>query len=76
MVLNHQSPYLTSSRPELDASPELDGNGANKFQQLIGILRWAIELERLDIIYAEVSMLSQYQCNPKEGHLEAIYYIF
>jgi len=68
-------PYPASYRPELDDSQELDPDGANKFQQLIGILRWAVELGRLDI-YAEVSMLSQFQCAPRQGHMEAIYYIF
>ena len=40
--------------------------------QLIGVLRWEIELGRIDII-AEVSVLSQHQCQPREGRLEAVY---
>jgi hypothetical protein len=43
--------------------------------QLIGILRWAVEIGRIDI-YLEVSLLSQYQADPRLGHLEAIYHIF
>ena len=43
--------------------------------QLIGILRWAVEIGQIDI-YLEVSLLSQYQANPLLGHLEAIYHIF
>ena len=43
--------------------------------QLIGILRWAVEIGRIDI-YLEVSLLSQYQANPRLGHLEAIYHTF
>ena len=39
------------------------------------MLRWAIELGRVDIL-VEVSVLSQYQCNPREGHLATIYRIF
>jgi hypothetical protein len=38
-------------------------------------LRWSIELGRIDII-TEVSVLSQHQCNPREGQLDAIYRIF
>ena len=35
--------------PELDDSPELDADRTTTVQELIGILRWAIELERVDI---------------------------
>ena len=42
---------------------------------LIGILRWACELGRLDIL-SEVSSLSTHMCAPREGHLDAIYQIF
>ena len=43
--------------------------------QLIGVLRWAIELGRIDIM-TEVSVLSQHQCQPREGHLAAVYRVF
>ena len=47
----------------------------SRFLQLIGILRWAVELGRLDI-YLEVSQLSQHQALPWQGHLEAACHIF
>lgn len=68
-------PYPSSYRPELDVTNELNDQLANRFQQLIGILRWSIELGRLDI-YTEVSCLSQHLCNPREGHLLAAYKVF
>ena len=43
--------------------------------QRIGALRWEIELGRIDIM-AEVSVLSQHQCQPREGHLAAFYRVF
>ena len=43
--------------------------------QLVGILRWAIELGRIDIFY-ETSLMPQYQDNPWIGHLEVLYHIF
>jgi hypothetical protein len=46
-------------KPELDESPELDSTRANFYQSQIGILRWCIELGRIDII-TEISMLSIY----------------
>ena len=42
---------------------------------MIGILRWAIELGRADILL-EVSLLSQFQASPRQGHLEQAYHIF
>ena len=66
-------PFPSSYRPELDTSPELED--ISKYQQYIGVLRWACELGRIDIL-TEVSVLSQHLCNPREGHLDAVYRIF
>lgn len=68
-------PFPTSYRPELDFSKELSDIMLSRYQQLIGILRWAVELGRLDI-YLETAVLSQYLASPREGHLEAVYHIF
>ena len=42
---------------------------------MIGILRWSIELGRINII-TEVSFLSSFNISPREGHLEAAYRVF
>ena len=68
-------PYSLSYRPEIDVSDELDDAGIHRYQELIGILRWAIELGRIDII-TEVSCLSQHMCQPRIGHLDAVHQIF
>jgi hypothetical protein len=54
---------------ELDASPELNPQEANYFQSQIGILRWMVEIGRVDII-TEVSVLSSHLALPREGHLD------
>ncbi|GFH62125.1 hypothetical protein CTEN210_18601 [Chaetoceros tenuissimus] len=41
-------PFPSSYRPELDTSPELED--ISKYQQYIGVLRWACELGRIDIL--------------------------
>jgi hypothetical protein len=64
----------TNYQPELDSTPECDEEHASRYRQIIGILRWAIELGRFDILL-EVSLLSQYQANPRVGHLEALYLV-
>ena len=45
-----KSPVKVGYHPELDTSPVLDDDGANYYQGLIGVLRWAIELGRIDIL--------------------------
>jgi Reverse transcriptase (RNA-dependent DNA polymerase) len=70
-----RNPFPSGYRPELDATAELHDEMVSRFLQLIGILRWAVELGRLDI-YLEVSQLSQHQALPRQGHLDAAYHIF
>ena len=45
------------------------------YQELIGELRWEIEIGRVDIGH-EVSVLSSYQAAPCDGHLQQILHIF
>ena len=62
------TPMSSGYRPEIDASDELDTDDITFFQEIIGILRWMIELGRVDILF-EVSLLSSYQASPRLGHL-------
>ena len=71
----HKGPLPHGYKPELDVTDECDADMTSRFQQLIGILRWAVELGRIDI-QVEVAIMSQYQASPREGHLEALYLIF
>ena len=61
--------------PELDVSKELNSELATRYMQLIGFLRWVIELGCNDI-YTEVSILSQYSALPRKGRIDALYGIF
>lgn len=69
------TPMPTSYRPELDVSPELAPEVANWYQSAIGVLRWAIELGRIDVT-TETSMLASQMALPREGHLVAVLRIF
>ena len=53
-----------------DISQELDPDVASYYLTVIGILRWMVELGRIDIIL-EVLLLSSHVALPIEGHLEA-----
>ena len=70
-----RTPIPSTYRPEVDVTRELNAHVASRYSQLNGILRWAIEIGRLDI-YTETSMLSQHLALPREGHLEMVYHIF
>ena len=70
-----KNPFPSGYKPELDVTLELNDQMTSRYLQLMGILRWAIELGRIDI-FVEVSQLSQYQALPRQGHLEAAYHIF
>jgi hypothetical protein len=68
-IYRPSQPFTTASyRPELDTSEECTDEQITLFQNLIGILRWAVELGRIDIGY-EVSVLSRYLVSPRTGHL-------
>ena len=69
------TPLTTSYRPELDVSRELNVDDAAYYQSLIGILRWIVELGRVDVCL-EVSMMSSHLALPREGHLEQVLHIF
>ena len=62
-----RAPFPTGYRPELDLSPELEGELFSYYQSQIGILRWMVEIGRTDII-TEVSELSSHLALPREGH--------
>jgi len=64
-----ETPLSSGYRPELDFTPELSAERTNYYQGLIGILRWIVELGRIDIIVS-VSLLSRYLVLPREGHLQ------
>jgi hypothetical protein len=75
LVKKAAGPFSGGYKPELDESPELDPTRENLYQSHIGILRWYVELARIDII-TEVLMLSNYLCLPQEGNLEAVFHVF
>jgi len=70
-----ETPIQTSYRPELDVTPELGPTQAAYYQSLIGMLRWMVELGRVDICL-ETSMMSSHLAMPREGHLAQLFHMF
>jgi hypothetical protein len=75
LVKKASGPFAGGYKPELDESPALDPTRENFYQSHIGILRWCVELGRIDIV-TEVSMLSTYIFLLREGHLGAVFHVF
>jgi hypothetical protein len=65
----------TTYRPELDISPELEPTEAAYFMSIIGVLRWIVELGRVDHVCLECSMLSSHLALPRKGHLHQLFHV-
>lgn len=65
----------SSYRQEMDITDYCDDEKANYYQQQIGVLRWAVELGRIDIA-CEVSMLAAFTAAPRVGHFKAMMHVF
>jgi hypothetical protein len=53
----------------------LEAEDATTYQEFIGMLRWACELGRIDILL-ETALMSQYLAAPRKGHLDKLFNIF
>ena len=62
-------------RPELDVSDKCGEEDMSFYHSQIGILRWAVELGRIDIA-TEVSMLASFMVSSRVEHLHAIMHMF
>jgi hypothetical protein len=71
----YATPLSAGARQEMDVSPELSAEGIQHYQECIGVLRWATEVGRVDILH-EVSTLSSHMALPRIGHLHQVYHVF
>jgi len=69
------TPLPSSYHPELETSEMLEAEDATTYQEFIGMLRWACELGRIDILL-ETALMSQYLAAPRKGHLDKLFNIF
>ena len=70
-----ETPIRSMYLPELDVSPELGAEDTSYYQSLIGVLRWIVELRRVDICL-EVPMLSSRLTLSREGHMQQVLQTF
>ena len=69
------NPFPGDYEPELDTTPALNPELSSWYASLIGMLRWMVEIGRVDII-TEVSKMASQMASPREGHLDALMHIF
>jgi hypothetical protein len=69
------TPFSCNYAPWMETTAELKADGVQHYQELIGVLRWAVEIGRVDILL-ETSLLSTHLAMPREGHLEQAFHIF
>ena len=65
---------FSNADADLDISDPLTPDQASFYQHLIGVLRWMVEIGRIDIA-TEVSILSSYLAYPRDGHLSTALFI-
>ena len=68
------NPFPIGYEPELDVSPLLPPDQASYYNSIVGIMRWMVELGRVDIA-VEVSQVSSFLSMPREGRMEAALHI-
>ena len=69
------TPITKGYHPECDVTPTLEPEEANYYQSLIGIVRWIVELGRIDVC-CETSTLSSFVAMSREGHSQQFYHVF
>jgi hypothetical protein len=69
------NPFAADYEPEIDESELLDPDLALWYASLIGMLRWMVEIGRVEII-TRVSLMASQMAMPREGHLDAVLHIF
>ena len=72
---DYVSPLVKGDHPELDTSPELELEGIKKYQSMVGAMQWAVQLGRLDITAAVMTM-SGFRAAPRVGHLDRVKRIY
>ena len=67
----YHAPMDKDDKPELDDTDLLGPDDINKYQSLIGAVRWMVTLCRFDLAHACMS-LSRFSAAPRKGHLERL----
>ena len=61
--------FVGGYQPETDTTDPLDPDRASYYQTMIGVMRWMVEICRIDIA-TECSLLSSHLAYPRKGTLQ------
>ena len=61
-------------KPETDLTTPLIPEIESYYQSLIGVMRWMVDIGRIDIA-TEVSLLSSHNAYSREGHFEIVLHV-
>ena len=73
--MGYSSPLEKGNHPELDMSPELNGEGRAIYILLVRQSQWLISLGQFDIACAIMTM-SRFRAAPREGHMKRMKRIY
>jgi hypothetical protein len=65
------SPLTKGDHPEVDTTELLDYEATKIYQSLIGALQWVVQIGRLDVATAVMTM-SRFRAAPREGHMDRV----
>ena len=76
MVLpkNPSAPFPSGYEAETYISSVIAGERATSYQSFIGVLRWTVDLRRIEMI-TEMLMLSSHLEMPRAGHISTVFFI-
>ena len=71
----YDKPMSTTYYTSEDESKEMNAEGLQVYEKLIGILFWAVDIGRVDILL-ELSLLLSQLALPRLLHIHAVYRVF
>ena len=70
-----KTPIMSIYQPETDTLPNLKPKGVTQYQEMIRVIRWVVDLGRVDIIL-EMALISTYLALPHREHTEQVFQMF
>ena len=71
---NAPNPFPMGYKPDMELTTHLGPELVSYYQSLIEVMRWMLEIGRIDII-TEVSMMSSHNDYPREGNFEIVFHM-
>ena len=69
-----ENPFFMGYEAVMDTYKALDPSEAYYFQSIIGVMRWMVEIVRIEIA-TDVSLFSSHLAYPREGHIGAALHV-